>query len=61
MAVTSAPALFSLYSFICNFQRLVQNIHALLQVFLCDDEGRDDQDRVPVGIEEQAIIEAVLS
>ena len=47
-------------SLIRNFQRLVQYIHALLQLRLRNDQRRNDQYRVPVCVQEQAVIQAEL-
>ena len=38
-----------------HFKRLIQNCAACLQLFLCDDQRRDDQHCVPVGVEKYAI------
>ncbi len=47
-------------SFVCNLQRFIQNIKAFLQLFLRDDQRRDNQHGMPVGVEKQAMIQAIL-
>ena len=52
--------MFSFHALIRDLQRLVQHIHALLQLRLRDDQRRDDQHRMPVRVQEQAVIQAEL-
>jgi len=52
--------LFTAHCLICNFQRFVQHSEAFLQLFLGDNQRRDDHRRVPVNIQEQTVIEAII-
>ena len=37
-----------LYCFVCNFQCFIKHTKAVFQLFLSNDQRRDDQDRVPM-------------
>ncbi len=44
-----------------DLQGLIENLEAFLELFFCHDQRGNDQDSVPVRIDVQAMVEAILA